>query len=77
MTRKYPITGSASRPDSPLMNSAPMPLQAKMRSVMIAPPNRAAMSSGTTVASGIRALRNACRVVTTRSERPLARAVRM
>ena len=35
------------------------------------------MSKATMVASGIIALRNACRMITVRSVRPLARAVRM
>ena len=54
-----------------------MPAQLKMVSVMTAPPMRVMKSTGTTEASGISALRNAWRTITTRSERPLARAVRM
>ena len=54
-----------------------MPNQPNTVSVMTAPPSSVMMSTATIVASGISALRNACRMTTVRSVRPLARAVRM
>ena len=54
-----------------------MPLIAKTRSVMMAPPISAPMSAATIVVIGISMLRNAWRVMTVRSGRPFALAVRM
>ena len=54
-----------------------MPDQLKTVSVSTAPPIRVMMSTGTIEASGSRALRSACRMITVRSVRPLDRAVRM
>ena len=54
-----------------------MPAQLKMVSVITAPPIMVMKSTGTIEASGSKALRSACRTITRRSERPLARAVRM
>ncbi|MNW69015.1 hypothetical protein D3C74_479290 [compost metagenome] len=59
------------------MNRVPMPGRAKTFSVMIAPPRSVMTSIGTIVASGISVLRNPWRMMTVRSGRPLARAVRM
>jgi hypothetical protein len=56
---------------------SPMPAQENTRSVRTAPPNSAPVSIATTVASGIRALRSACRTRTRPRDSPLARARRM
>ena len=54
-----------------------MPDQPNTVSVMTAPPSSVMMSTGTIEASGSRALRNACRMITVRSVRPFDLAVRM
>ena len=61
---------------SDVVNSLPMPLQPKTVSVTMAPEKMPAKSKAISVASGMRALRNACRTMTVRLFRPLARAVR-
>jgi hypothetical protein len=66
--------GSASL--SAVMKYRPMPSSEKMVSVMMAPPRRPPKLSAITVTSGIRALRKPCFMITVRSGRPFARAVR-
>ena len=53
----------------------PMPGMRKICSVTMAPPNTAGICSATSVTTGISALRTTCLVITTRSARPLLRAV--
>jgi hypothetical protein len=57
--KKKPITGFRSTLDRELINKLPIPLQAKTRSVMTAPPITAAKSKATKVVSGIKAFLNA------------------
>ena len=59
-----------------LTASRPMPGQAKIVSVMTAPPSRWARSRPSTVTTGSRPLRRACRRSTSASFSPLALAVR-
>ena len=57
------------------MASIPMPGHWKIVSVMTAPLSSSGRLSPTTVISGMSALRKACRMRTTRSPSPFARAV--
>ena len=59
------------------MKRAPIPLIANTRSVITAPPSKAPISVAMSVAIGMSMLRKAWRTTTVRSDRPLARAVRM
>jgi hypothetical protein len=52
-----------------------MPGMRKICSVTMAPPNTAGICSATSVTTGISALRTTCFRITTRSARPLLRAV--
>ena len=54
-----------------------MPGMSNTVSVSTAPPSSSAMSSPSTVTSGVIAERMPCFITTFRSRRPLARAVRM
>ena len=76
VTRKKAMTGPGSTWTSPVRKSSPMPFHPKTVSVRTAPPMRPAKSKATIVVIGMRALRKACLVMTTRSDRPLDRAVR-
>ena len=53
----------------------PMPGMRKICSVTMAPPNTAGICSAISVTTGIMALRTTCLLMTTRSLRPLLRAV--
>lgn len=55
--------------------SWPIPGIAKMDSMITLPPMRPGRARARIVITGSSALRNACLLITTRSERPLARAV--
>ena len=58
------------------MNIRPTPFHPKMVSVIAAPPMMPPISKAISVVIGIMALRKAWRMMTVRSLRPLARAVR-
>ena len=58
-----------------VISSEPMPGTRKICSVTIAPPNTIGICSATSVTTGISALRTTCLMITSRSPRPLARAV--
>ena len=62
--------------DPPCTKSSPMPCQENTTSTTKTPPRIAATSIATTVTSGTRALRRACRTVTLHLGRPLALAMR-
>ena len=53
--------------------SLPMPGHANTDSVITTPPSKVPICSPSTVSSGTAALRSACRRITARSARPLAR----
>ena len=53
----------------------PMPGTRKICSVTMAPPKTCGIVSATSVTTGISALRTTCFMITTRSARPLLRAV--
>ena len=57
------------------MSRRPMPGMRKICSVTMAPPNTAGICSATSVTTGMSALRTTCLLITTRSDRPLLRAV--
>ena len=57
------------------ISSEPMPGTRKICSVTMAPPKIAGICSATSVTTGISALRTTCFMITTRSSRPLERAV--
>ncbi len=59
-----------------VISSCPSPFTLNTCSVMMAPPKTAGRPSAITVTTGIRLLRKTCFNTTTRSDRPLARAVR-
>jgi len=57
------------------ISSEPMPGMRKICSVTMAPPKMAGSCSATSVTTGIIALRTTCLTITSRSARPLLRAV--
>jgi hypothetical protein len=77
LNRMTPWATGKSRLSMALTTGKPMPCRAKAISITTAPASRRRNCNPTTVTTGMRAFFRAWRVITARSARPLARAVRM